>query len=311
MKSIFLSVSLLAAVSTVSHAQVYINEVLANPPGADSNATRGLELFELRGTANMSLSGFYLLSLEGQGTTGRGDVNQFFDLGAFSLGANGYLTAVQFNSPYSIAAGAAVISNNTSFGWGQVNAAQGSSVGHSSDGSQVDLENSATTIMLVNIGAGSAPLITTDLDADDDGNLELPSGWTIFDSIGLSDSTGTAPAVTDFSYGAITFRIGGVGSSNQGNVIDLPGTGSSLYVARVGESTGSVPGDWFGAVLNGTAPGFVFTNSTDSYFNGRTLDEINLGGINPVPEPSTWALFGLGLAGLGLRVARRRPVATR
>ena len=80
MKSIFLSVSLLAAVSTVSHAQVYINEVLANPPGADSNATRGLELFELRGTANMSLSGFYLLSLEGQGTTGRGDVNQFFDL---------------------------------------------------------------------------------------------------------------------------------------------------------------------------------------------------------------------------------------
>ena len=191
---------------------------------------------------------------------------------------------------------AVMTSNTTSFGWGQVNAVQGSSVGHSSDGSQVDFENSATTVLLVNIGVGAAPTLATDLDSDNNGSLELPVGWSILDSIALSDSTGTAHAPTDFSYGAITFRIGGVGSDNGGNVIDLVGTGTSLYVARKGESTGSTASDWFGATLSGTFPGFVLGQSTDPSFDGLTLGDMQLGAINPVPEPSTWALFGLGLA---------------
>ena len=95
MKTILSSLVLLASVSLAAAGQVYINEVLPNPPGSDSTASSGNEFFELRGTPNMSLSGYYLLSLEGQGSTGRGDINQFFDLGAFSLGANGYLFARQ------------------------------------------------------------------------------------------------------------------------------------------------------------------------------------------------------------------------
>lgn len=302
MKKSFLAIALISIAAT-SQAQVYLNEILANPPGSDSSTSRGLEFFELRGTPNMSLSGYYVLSLEGQGTTGKGDVNQMFDLGAFSIGGNGYLSAVQYLSPYAVSPGASVISNSFSFGWGQANTAVGSSVGHSSDGTQVDFENSAATILLVNIGAGAAPTTATDLDADNDGTLELPGGWTLLDSVGLSDGTGTQ-AADEVSYGAITFRIGLSGSENAGNLVQVGGTAPSLYVFRKGESTGSTINDWVGASLAGTAPGFTLTNATDSAFEGLTLG--SLGDVNPVPEPATWALLGLGISALGYSKIRRK-----
>jgi hypothetical protein len=265
----------------------------------------GVEYFELRGTPGMSLAGYYLLSLEGQGTTGRGDVNQYFDLGAYSIGANGYLLGLQFGSPYTpTAVGATVIQNSPSQGWGQANTAVGSSVGHYSDGSQLDLENSATTILLVNIGSGAAPALSTDLDADEgDGLLDLPAGWTVVDSVGLMDTTGTAPAATDMSYGAITLRLGAIGASGLGNIIQVPGTGSNLYAARKGVSTGSTADDWFGAVLTGSGGSFTIgANSTEPFYSGKAIAEMVFGGPNPaVPEPSSLALLGLGGLALFLR----------
>ena len=119
MKRIITSLAVLAMLASAANAQVWINEVLTNPNGSDSTATTGNEYFELRGTPNMSLSGYYLLSIEGGGTTGRGDINQFFDLGAFSIGANGYLFARQNFSLYTpTASGATVIQNTAGQGWG-------------------------------------------------------------------------------------------------------------------------------------------------------------------------------------------------
>jgi hypothetical protein len=185
MKSTLYTIAVSAAVACSASGQVWLNEILTNPAGSDSTATVGMEYFELRGTPNMSLAGYFLLSLEGQGTTGRGDVNQYFDLGSFSIGANGYLIAVQYGSPYTpIVSGAYVVSNSVSQGWGQGNTATGTTAGHYSDGTQLDLENSATTILLVNIGSGGAPTLSLDLDTDNDGFLDLPEGWTLFDSVG-------------------------------------------------------------------------------------------------------------------------------
>ncbi len=129
MKRIITSLAVLALAASITNAgPVWINEVLTNPNGSDSTATTGNEHFELRGTPNMSLSGYYLLSIEGGGTTGRGDINQFFDLGSFSIGANGYLFARQNFSPYTATApGATVIQNTAGQGWG-LNGA--STVGH-------------------------------------------------------------------------------------------------------------------------------------------------------------------------------------
>ncbi len=63
MKRILTSLAILALVTGAANAAVYINEVLPNSPGSDT----GNEYFELRGTPNMSLAGYYLLNLGGLG----------------------------------------------------------------------------------------------------------------------------------------------------------------------------------------------------------------------------------------------------
>ncbi len=302
MKRTLASLIALAAVAGAAHSQVWISGVLANPPGSDSSATTGNECFQLRGTPNMSLAGYYLISLEGQGTTGRGDVNQFFDLGAFSLGANGHLFAREnFSQFTTTAAGATVIQNTGGQGWGPTGS---STVGYSGDNTQVDLENSATTILLVNIGTGSAPTLTLDMDANDDGLLEVPGGWTVADSVGLMD--GASAAATDYSYGAITFRASYpadnyLGTSEYDNIIDVPGapptSAGALYVGRKGDSTGSTADDWFGANLSGSASDAVnitLAYATDPYYQGLTLGDLNFGGPTPIPEPGSLALLALG-----------------
>lgn len=300
MKRILSSLCLVAMGTYSLHAQVYINEVLANPPGSDSTATAGNELFELRGTPNLSLTGYYLLSIEGQGAAS-GDVNQFFDFTGVTLGANGYLFGRQFGSPYTtVDPGATLLANATGQGWGQANTATGSSVGHSSDGTQVDLENSATTMLLINIGAGAAPTLTTDVDTDNNGVLDLPAGWTVVDSVGIMD--GVSALAADFSYGAVTLRLGGVGTAVSGTLIDVPGSGTGFYVGRIGESTGSTAADWFGSVVTGSAGNFTLSSASDPRFTGKLISDMVFGGPNPVPEPGTLAIAGLGLlAVLGWR----------
>ena len=309
MKRILTSLTILALAAGISSAQpVWINEVLTNPNGSDSTATTGNEHFELRGTPNLSLTGYYLLSLEGQGANA-GDINQFFDLGAFSLGANGYLFARQnFSLDSPTAPGATVIQNTGGQGWGLTGS---STVGHSGDGTQVDLENSATTIMLINIGSDAAPTLTDDLDTDNDGFLDLPTGWTVVDSVGIMD--GASGAATDMSYGAITLRAAYpagnyLGWSAYGNIIDLPGapptSSGAMYVGRKGESTGSTADDWFGAILNGSASdplNITFAYVSDPFYQDMKFPDMVFGGPNPIPEPGTLALVGLGSLALFLR----------
>lgn len=294
----FVSILLVALtlVARIAGAQpVWINEVLTNPVGSDSTATWGNEHFELRGTPDLSLAGYYLLSLEGQVSEGLGDINQFFDLGAFAIGANGYLFVRQNFSPFTnTAPGAAVAQNTSGQGWGLTGS---STVGYSGDATQVDLENRVTTILLVQIGTGSPPALTLDLDADDNGWLDaLPAGWSLVDSVGIIDGAATQ-SPNDRTYGAVTLRVGGAasGSSQYGNIVDVPGkpptTSGAMYVGRKGNSTGSTAADWFGAILNGSSTdplNITFASTSDPFYQGMKLPDRVLGGPNPayIPPPA-------------------------
>ena len=65
---------------------VVFSEIVINPPGTDE----GFESIELTGTPGLPLSGWWILAIEGDGTTA-GLVDVRISLGAYVLGANGVL----------------------------------------------------------------------------------------------------------------------------------------------------------------------------------------------------------------------------
>jgi hypothetical protein len=235
-----------------------------------------------------------------------GDIQGLFNLSAKAFGSNGYMVLRQFSSPYTVNGNASTYTG-TSAGWGGLGFNSSATVAG-------DLENISFTAMVVNIGSGIAPIWGSQLDANNDGNLELPTGWSILDSIGVGD-TGT----TDRLYGAVNFSGAASGTvTSNGGLLQYLNFSEVEYLARVGESTGNTLLDWAVADVGFTAPGTI----VDSIVNGKdsvtgVQESFNiaegtrivdtLGSANPVPEPSSAALLGLGfLALLGVRRLNRK-----
>jgi hypothetical protein len=172
--------------------------------------------------------------------------------------------------------------------------------------------------MTVSIGSGATPTWGSRLDSNNDGTLELPLGWSILDSIGVGD-TGT----TDRLYGAVNFSGAASASgsvTSNGGLLQYLNFSEIEYLARVGNSTGNTLADWAVADVGFTAPGTV----VDSIVNGPDVSSgvqeswniaagtritDTLGTINPVPEPSTLGLAGVGVALAGFGAWKRRAAA--
>ena len=71
---------------------VYLNEILFDPPGADSPN----EYIELRGTPNFTLPpGTYFVAVEGDANGNPGTIQNYFDLSGKMIGGNGFLVALE------------------------------------------------------------------------------------------------------------------------------------------------------------------------------------------------------------------------
>ncbi|HON07776.1 MAG TPA: hypothetical protein PLW02_06730, partial [Verrucomicrobiota bacterium] len=225
-------------------ASVYINEILFNPPGTDTPN----EYIELRGTPNYLLpNGTYFINVEGDANGNPGTIQNIFDLSGVRIGGNGFIVLLQKDSPYTAAAGTTVLKNTGSGpGWGSDST---SSINHSGENGQTDLENPSSTFMLIQ--TSSKPTIGMDIDADNDGlpDAQIYTNWVVLDSIGILDSSGAG----DIAYGLINYRANSAATSILGKTLEINFTPS--YVGRLGNTVGNTENDWLVSDnLGGAAP---------------------------------------------------------
>ncbi|HWI60183.1 MAG TPA: hypothetical protein VNZ22_23360, partial [Bacillota bacterium] len=245
-------------VSRSARAEVFISEILFNPPGTDSPN----EYIELRGTPNLVLpAGTWLLTLEGDAAADPGTVQNIFDLSGRRIGGNGFLVLLQKNTPYTPDANTTVLVNtNSGAGWGS---GAGSSVGHRGRNGLTDLKNPSVTFFLIQ--TTNPPGVGDDLDGNNNGTLarNVVTNWTVLDSVGVLDGDGAG----DIAYGAVNFRLGSLpGNAAQASGVVVPVGFVPKYVARAGSGTGATGSDWVAADgLSGSAPNWTLGNLTNTF----------------------------------------------
>ena len=157
---------------------VLLNELKINPAGSDN----GAEYVEIKGTPGMSLpTGIYFVSIEGDSGGTQGNATLVSDLGGQTLGSNGLLVITGTTSPYTFDAATTVL-QDPQFNGGI-------------------LQNGSNSFAV--IFSPTNPITANlDLDTNDDGALDLPSGAVLTDALGYTDG-GTGDQV----YGGVTLAL--------------------------------------------------------------------------------------------------------
>jgi hypothetical protein len=276
-------------ITVTAPSAMYINEVLFNPDSSAQN-----EYIELRGTPNAVIpAGTYFVAIDGDAGN-LGDVTTYINLSGLSFGTNGFLVLLQNGNTYTTTAGATVVASSGAL---PANAGFKGLPGgiFQADGGADSLEDDSVTFMLIETQTGAGPLLSDDIDSNDDGTPDgaAYAGWSIRDSIGVLDGTATG----DRAYGAINY------SNNTATPGSATGTTVAVsfnvvYVGRRGDTTGSAAADWVASGgPGGAAPNFTLdtlsTNVEPSNFASKTLDHIgstnflNKVPVNTVPGAQT------------------------
>jgi hypothetical protein len=244
----------------INVTELYLNEILRNPPGSDT----ANEYIELRGTPSGTIAaGTYIVVIEGDG--GLGLIDHIFDLSNITIGSNGFLVLLQDNNTYSVDSASALLSADdgdpsTSLGWGTTFSSRTN-----------DIENGSETILL--ISSATPPIAGGDVDSQNNGTLDgAAANWTILDGIGMLDG-GTG----DTAYAATNFGPTTAGLVGSGNAI-IEAALTPQWVGRAGDTTGTGPSDWIAATTTGAAPAF----SLQSTFPVNISGDLNhIGATNP------------------------------
>ncbi len=211
MKRFCMATLSVAAFASVALGQVRLNELLVNPVGTD----QGFEFFELRSTTpSQSLSGLWLLGVEGDGTAA-GTIDVALNLSSFSTGSNGLFLWRDTATVLSPAPEMATTINVADF--------------------VPDLENGTQTFILVSGFTGATGL---DLDTNNDGTLDVALPWgSVLDSITLIEDDGTANFAYADELGGVVFPQQTFSPDayqlfeGQGWVYDILGTGTGPFTS--------------------------------------------------------------------------------
>lgn len=275
-------------------AQFYLNEVMLDPPGTDTPHN----YIEVRGPASTPLTNMYIVTIEGDGDSDEGNVDEVVDISSLSTGSNGFLVAAQTGNFYNINPNATVVLDLFT-------------------GSSGDVESQSHTIMLIQ--TATPPSTGDDIDPDQDGTPDgtVWDGWTVLDSVTLLRDNSQS-ATRAVAYSTVVFLENNESTTptviapTGATIISTPGTQFD-YAGRIGNSTGDAltsdetTSDWVGADLPSsstptTAGDFWVMSSSSSglrafpeSFEGSELNHI--GGPNPTQNTlSTQDLTLLGLS---------------
>jgi hypothetical protein len=278
MKKLLLTITIMSIGTSLS-AQLYINEIMVQPPNSSSSPKQdNEELIEIRGVANSTIAAnTYLIQVEGD-ETDPGDIESssnnaggIIDLSGKTIGSNGTLVILTTGHPYTISSETTQVLDVT-------------------DG---NLEDPTHTFFLINTNGNSveddggtsrsAPHSNHDLDENNDGIIDtkFTSAWTFMDGISIIDNDDS----NEYGYAEVIFSKNPSNStiykSGTATLVDTSGQ-QFRYFARIGNSTGYNAGevadaDWVGGTINsGDNPNL---SSSDYWSFGS-----NSSGIRALPE---------------------------
>ncbi len=278
MKKLLLTITIMSIGTSLS-AQLYINEIMVQPPSSSSSPKQdNEELIEIRGVANSTIAAnTYLIQVEGD-ETDPGDIESssnnaggIIDLSGKTIGSNGTLVILTTGHPYTISSETTQVLDVT-------------------DG---NLEDPTHTFFLINTNGNSveddggtsrsAPHSNHDLDENNDGIIDtkFTSAWTFMDGISIIDNDDS----NEYGYAEVIFSKKPSNStiykSSTATLVDTSNQ-QFRYFARIGNSTGYKAGevadaDWVGGTINsGDNPNL---SSSDYWSFGS-----NSSGIRALPE---------------------------
>ncbi len=206
-----------------------LTEILINPPGSDD----GQESIELRSAPNLSLSGWWIVTVDGDANAS-GLVDERISLTGVTSGSNG-LTLIRDGAGVILPAPAAGTTVVTL-------------------GFNPNIENGSNNFF---VGFGIPPAVGFDVDLNDDGIVDnLPVGFTFFDGVGSREND----VGNNFGY-ASQLAAGG---SDYG-----PFTFTPALLYRVIDCAGA--SSWAGCAISGTNPGGPYAMSATDNFGGIPL----------------------------------------